>query len=95
DGIRRLFLLIRDVFAGVFLPLTFFPVLFQKILFFMPFQYITYVPIRVFMGSYSLGNITLSIPEIVGLQAISVIVMYLVSEVMWRAGIKQFTGVGV
>jgi ABC-2 type transport system permease protein len=55
----------------------------------------TYVPLRVFLGSYELAGITLSIPQIVGLQALMVLLMFGVSEVIWRAGIRQFTGVGV
>ena len=41
DGVRRVFLLLKDVSAGVFIPLSFFPDLLQKILFFLPFQFIT------------------------------------------------------
>lgn len=94
DGLRRLFLILRDLLAGSFIPLTFFPVGVQKILFFLPFQFITYVPIRVFIGSYQLAGITLSVPQIVGLQAIAVLGMWGVTEVLWRLGIRRFTGVG-
>jgi ABC-2 type transport system permease protein len=94
DGIRSIILLFRDVFAGVFIPLTFFPELLQKILFFLPFQYISYVPVRVFIGDYQLGGMEFTIAQIVGIQAIYVIMMLLLSELMWRKGIKKFTGVG-
>ncbi len=95
EGVRRMFQILRDVLAGVFIPLTFFPVLLQKALLFLPFQYITYVPIRVFIGSYNLGGVSLSIPAIVGCQALAVAVMWLVSELLLRLGIRKFTGVGV
>jgi len=93
-GIRRMFRLMGDICAGSFIPLTFFPEFAQKILFFLPFQYMTYVPIRVFIGSYNLAGITLSIPQIVGLQAIAVAGMLLFSEILWQLGIRKFTGVG-
>lgn len=35
EGIRRAFMLLRDLCAGVYLPLTFFPPLLQKVLFFL------------------------------------------------------------
>ncbi|NLY89184.1 MAG: hypothetical protein GX085_06135 [Firmicutes bacterium] len=95
DGLRSFFLIFRDVFAGVFVPLVFFPGWLQKALFFLPFQYISYVPVRVFSGSYELGGITLAIPVIVAIQAVYVVFMGLVSEFLWRLGIKRFTGVGV
>ncbi|MFP4662169.1 MAG: ABC transporter permease [Halanaerobiales bacterium] len=94
DGIRSIFLMCRDVFAGVFIPLTFFPEILQKVLFFLPFQYISYVPVRVFIGDYHLSGINLDIPQIVGLQAVYVVIMLLISEIMWRKGIRKFTGVG-
>ena len=94
-GVRRIFLFARDVCSGVFIPLVFLPDAFQKLLFFLPFQFVTYVPIRVFLGSYELGDIRLTIPQIVGVQALAVLAMMLFSEVLWRLGIKKFTGVGV
>ena len=51
SGVRRMFLLMRDICSGVLVPLTLFPGFLQKVFFFLPFQYITYVPIRVFIGS--------------------------------------------
>jgi ABC-2 type transport system permease protein len=93
-GIRRMFLLLRDICAGVFLPLTFFPEAVQKVLFFLPFQFVTYVPTQVFIGSYSLAGMTLSIPQIVGMQAVAVAFMWAASELLWRRGIHKFTGVG-
>lgn len=94
EGLRRAFQVLRDITAGDLLPLVLFPVFIQKILFFMPFQFITYVPIRVFIGSYELAGISMSIPEIVGLQAIYVVIMFLVYKVLWHIAIKRFTGVG-
>jgi ABC-2 type transport system permease protein len=95
EGIRRMFLLVRDVTAGMFVPLTFFPELMQKVLFFLPFQFMQYVPTRVYIGHYELAGLTLSIPQIVGLQAVAVVLMWGVSEVLSRLGIRKFTGVGV
>lgn len=93
-GVRRMFLLIRDIFAGTFIPLTFFPGILQKILFFLPFQYISYVPVRVFLGSYELAGRIFEIPQIVLFQAIAVFVMWLISELLWKLGVNKFTGVG-
>ncbi|MFW6238047.1 MAG: ABC transporter permease [Halanaerobiales bacterium] len=94
EGIRSIFLVFRDVFAGVFIPLTFFPGVIQKILFFLPFQFISYVPVRVFIGDYELAGLEFSLPQIVGIQAVYVVIMLLFSELLWRKGIRKFTGVG-
>jgi ABC-2 type transport system permease protein len=94
QGIRSAYSLINSIFAGALIPLVFFPVPLQIIQFFLPFQYVVYVPARVFLGSYSLGNIEFSIPAIVGIQAVAVLVMFGVSELMYRAAMKKFTAVG-
>lgn len=94
SGVRRMFLIIRELFSGVFLPLSFFPEAFEKVLFYMPFQFIAYVPIRVCIGSYELGPFTYSIPHIVGIQALAVVAMLLFTLGFFKLGVKRFTGVG-
>lgn len=94
SGIRRMFLLLRDICSGVFLPLSFFPDIMQKVMFVLPFQFIGYVPVRVCIGSYELGGVTLGIPQIVGIQALAVIIMFLFTLMFSRLGVKRFTGVG-
>jgi ABC-2 type transport system permease protein len=94
SGVRRMFLILRDLCSGVMVPLTLFPELLQKVFFFLPFQFITYVPIRVFIGSYELGGISCSIPQIVGVQAAATAAMTGFTILFYRMGMKQFTGVG-
>ncbi len=94
EGIRRAVMVFKDVCSGIFLPLTLFPTAIQKVLFFLPFQFTSYVPARVFMGSYELAGITMSIPQVVGLQAIMVVATFLLNRLIWHFGIKRFTGVG-
>jgi ABC-2 type transport system permease protein len=94
SGVRRMFLILRDICSGVLVPLTFFPGLLQKAFFILPFQFITYVPIRVFVGSYELAGISCTIPQIVGIQLIAVMFMTLFTILFYRQGIKKFTAVG-
>ncbi len=94
SGVRRMFLILRDISSGVLVPLTFFPLLLQKFFFILPFQFITYVPIRVFIGTYELGGFACTIPQIVGIQAVAVLVMTGFTILFYKLGMKQFTGVG-
>lgn len=94
SGIRRVFDLLSGVFSGIFIPLVFFPQAVQKLLFFLPFPYISYVPAMVFTGSFHLAGIEMSIPMIVGIQAIAVTVTIGLSELIYRASIRHFNGVG-
>lgn len=93
-SIRSVYQLLQAVFSGGLIPLVFFPETLQKLLFFLPFQYVSYVPTMVFTGRYTLAGITMSIPQIVGIQAIAVLVTSMTSELIYRASMKRFTGVG-
>ena len=95
EGVRRMIQILGLVLRGTFLPLVFFPEAIQKILFFLPFQFATYVPIRVFLGSYELAGFVFSLPEIVLIQAAAVLVMFMATSLLMRLGLRQFTGVGV
>jgi ABC-2 type transport system permease protein len=93
-GLRNVYALTGSIFSGALIPLMFFPKPLQTLQFFLPFQYTSYVPAMVFLGHYSLGEIDVSIPAIVGIQAIAVLAIFLLSEIMCKAAMKQFTGVG-
>lgn len=94
NGLTRALLVIKDLCSGLFLPLTLFPNEVQKVLFFLPFQFVSYVPVRVFMGSYELAGISMPIPQIVGLQALMVVLTFFLNRIIWHFAIKRFTGVG-
>lgn len=94
SGIRQVFTLLTSVFSGALIPLVFFPQWVQRLLFFLPFQYVAYVPAMVCTGSYSLAGITLPLGEIVAIQAAAVVFCALLSEAVYKASMKRFTGVG-
>ncbi|MCL1832838.1 MAG: ABC-2 family transporter protein [Oscillospiraceae bacterium] len=94
DGIRSAYGLIGTVFAGGIVPLIMFPHWLQVVQFFLPFQYTSYVPAMVFLGEYRLGNVEMSVPVIVGVQALATLVMFMISEIMYRMAMKKFTAVG-
>ena len=94
EGIRSFYALLGGLFSGMALPLVFFPKPLQIVQFFLPFQYTSYVPAMVFLGNYSLSDVHLSIPAIVAIQGAAVFLVYIVSELLYRAAMKQFTAVG-
>lgn len=94
SGIRQVFQALSSIFSGALVPLVFFPGFLQKLLFFLPFQYITYVPSMVFSGKYTLSGISMSIPLIVMIQGIAVLVTALFSEFLYRKSLHRFTAAG-
>jgi ABC-2 type transport system permease protein len=94
QGLRSVYMLASAIFSGALIPLVFFPKPLQIIQFFLPFQYTSYVPVMVFLGTYSLGGIQLTIPVIVAIQAAAVLVAYGASQLLYNTAMKQFTAVG-
>jgi len=94
EGIRSFYNLLSGVFSGFYIPLVFFPKSLQIIQFFLPFQYTSYVPAMVFIGKYTLGGIQLSIPAIVGIQALALLCVFAISELLYSFAMKRFTAVG-
>jgi len=90
-GLRGVFATLMSFFSGALIPLVFFPQWLQTLQFFLPFQYMLYVPAMIFTGSYTLGGVTLPLPQIVGYQAIAVIAVFLLSELLYRAAMRRFT----
>ena len=93
-GLRSFYSLVASVFSGMLIPLVFFPKPLQIIQFFLPFQYISYVPAMVFLGNYSLGGIEMPIPMIVAIQGAAVLAAYAGSIMLYNTAIKRFTAVG-
>jgi ABC-2 type transport system permease protein len=94
NGLSMFYRLLSSLFSGALLPLTFFPIAIQKIMFFLPFQYIYYIPSMVYTGNVHMAGLEFSIPAILSIQALYVIIMFFASDILYRAGIKHFTGVG-
>jgi len=82
------------VCSGSLFPLVILPKAVQGLVFFLPFQYSLYVPGMVFAGSYRLGVYSMGMAQIVVIQSLYVLALMLVSELLYRLGMKRFTAVG-
>lgn len=94
SGIRQVYQVISEILSGSLIPLIFFPEILQKMLFFLPFQYITYVPACVVMGKYSLGGITMDLSLIVIIQGGAVAFVIILSEIIYRLAMNKYTDAG-
>ncbi len=94
-GIRSVYALLVSVFSGVLLPLTFYPEAVQRVMMFLPFQYITYVPAMVWTGRYLIGSQSIPLTLIVAIQGVYVVVAFLISQLLYVLGNRRFSGVGV
>lgn len=90
NGLLSLRRAIIGFVAGGFIPLAFLPLWFQKLSWFMPFQYTKFIPINVFIGKYDVGTIML----IMAAQLVWILVLYWAYKLLWRAGVNKYSGAG-
>ena len=60
-GLMRAKFFLLELFSGLLLPMTFFPHIVQKILAVMPFEYISYVPMLIYLGKLNGGGLARAI----------------------------------
>lgn len=90
SGIRRVKRALVVFLSGGMIPLTFFPIIFQKIFAFLPFQYIRFIPINIYLGSYTYFKVL----TLIGVQIVWILILYLIAELIWYKAFRKFAGVG-
>lgn len=89
-GIQDFQEILTSIFAGFLVPLSLLPDLFAKIANILPFSYMVYYPMIVFMGkTTNLENLRIIIIQLLWLFCF--IVLY---KLVWKKGLEKFTGVG-
>jgi ABC-2 type transport system permease protein len=78
------------IFGGQIAPLALMPGLLGAIAYALPFGYMLAVPADILRG----GVEPLRALELIGIQALWVVVMYLALQRVWRAGIREYSAVG-
>ncbi len=94
-GIFFIYRMSLVIFTGAFLPLSFFPPIVQKIFFFLPFQFMSYVPARIFMGDYLLAGVLFTPVEILMYGVVQIFALSIISVIFWKISLKRFHGVGI
>jgi len=85
EGVRKLKQMLVEVFSGVMIPITFFPKAVQDVLFWLPFKYIAYAPLRIYLGMEPLSRVH----QGVLLQIMWIIIIYAAGQVMWHFAIRR------
>ncbi len=79
--------------AGVFFPIDFFPDFIQNIASYLPFQYIFYVPIQVFLNKSNTNSLE-GFMQIILIMLIWTVLLYVLCKVLWSKAVKRFCAVG-
>ncbi len=87
--LRVIFNLITAFLAGSYFPLEIYPIWLQKILSLLPFSYIQYYPVKIFMGDLHL------LPQSLMMITIWLIPTILLTQFVWKKGVKRYTAAGM
>jgi ABC-2 type transport system permease protein len=86
-GLLRAKYFLLELFSGLLLPISYFPEVLQKLFKFLPFEYISYVPVLLYLGKINGGAIVGSL----GLQLVWVVVLFLLGNAMWKWSSRKIT----
>ena len=83
-------MIITQFLSGAIVPLEIYPAWFRSILNYSPFPYMTYVPVKLFMGVYEghIGTAFVIISFWLGM-------MILAATWTWKRGIRMYSGAGM
>tara|TARA_B100000886_G_scaffold266099_1_gene190435 strand:+ start:316 stop:1113 length:798 start_codon:yes stop_codon:yes gene_type:complete len=87
--LRVIFNLITAFLAGTYFPLEIYPPWFQKILNILPFSYIQYYPVKIFMGETHL------LPKSIFMISIWIIPAVALTKYCWKRGVMRYTAAGM
>jgi len=86
-GLLRAKFFLLELFSGLLIPMSFFPQMFQKIFAAMPFQYISYIPVLIYLGKIN-GT---AILRALALQLFWVAILLAAGDALWRWSSRKIT----
>lgn len=90
DGLHATIERLKRFFSGGYFPLNLLPSAVLQTSFFLPFAYSVYIPTQIYLGKIDIAT------GVYGLltQVMWIVVLYCIIQLVWRAGLKRYEGVG-
>jgi ABC-2 type transport system permease protein len=89
-GIRFTMRVIMEVLAGAIIPLSFFPGILQKIFLLLPFHFLIYLPMNIYLGKIPLIQAPFELLKEAGW----ITGFGLLNLFIWRKGVRQYVAYG-
>jgi ABC-2 type transport system permease protein len=86
-GLLRAKYFLLELFSGLLIPISFFPQIFQDIFSLMPFQYISYIPVLIYLGKVS----GMGILKALLVQVFWVFALLALGDALWRWSSRKIT----
>lgn len=82
--------IITEFLSGAIFPLDIFPLIIQKIIYLLPFPYLIFFPVQIYLGKLALVNIFGGIM----VETFWIITLSLIINLVWKKGLLRYEGVG-
>jgi ABC-2 type transport system permease protein len=86
-GLLRAKYFLLELFSGLLIPISFFPHIFQTMFAYMPFEYISYIPVLIYLGKIS----GMGVLKALGWQIFWVAALVAIGHALWTWSSKQIT----
>jgi ABC-2 type transport system permease protein len=89
-GIRFTMRVIMEVIGGAIIPLSFFPIILQKIFLLLPFPFLIYLPMRIYLGKIETDMVPLELLKEAGW----IVCLAFLNSIVWKKGVRQYVAMG-
>jgi ABC-2 type transport system permease protein len=89
-GMRFTMRVIMEVLGGAIIPISFFPHLLEKIFLSLPFQFLIYIPMKIYLGKIPMSQVPLEMVKEVGW----IVGLAVINGVLWKRGVRQYVSMG-
>ncbi|PYV43122.1 MAG: daunorubicin ABC transporter permease [Acidobacteria bacterium] len=86
-GIIRAKYFIMEFMSGLLLPIAFFPRSLQEVMFYLPFQHVSYTPLQIYLGRVAGAAAVRAL----GIQTVWVAILYLLGRLHWKFSIARLS----
>jgi len=90
SGLQQISEVVIVIFAGLLMPLEFLPDTVRQIATALPFSYIIYYPLVALQGKLNIVDML----RVIGIQSLWIIGLHFLFQLLWKKGVKLFTGIG-
>lgn len=89
-GFRFVLRVVMEIATGAIIPLSFIPGVWQNILLFLPFKFLAYFPIQIYLGKFTMAEITSGFTQC----AVWLVFLAVLSYYVWKRGVRHYTASG-
>jgi ABC-2 type transport system permease protein len=89
-GIRFTMRVIMEVAGGAIIPLSFFPDILQKLIMLLPFPYMIYLPMQIYLGKIPLDGVPFEFLK----ESVWIMGLILINFIVWKRGVRQYVSMG-